>query len=42
MKNLTSKKSRGKDIVEADVEASQDGKVIDIMEVLKKSMAAKR
>jgi DNA end-binding protein Ku len=42
LKLVKSKKSRGTDVVEAEVETSEDGKVVDIMEVLKKSMAAKR
>jgi DNA end-binding protein Ku len=36
------KHSRGKDVVETDEAESQQSNVIDIMEVLKKSLAAKR
>jgi non-homologous end joining protein Ku len=39
---VKSKKSRGKDIVEADVDTPQASNVVDIMEVLKKSIAARR
>jgi len=42
LKLVKSKRSRGKDIVEADVETSNGGNVIDIMEVLKKSLAEKK
>src|SRR4030095_13979290 len=42
LKLVKSKRSRGKDIVEADVETSNGGNVIDIIEVLKKSLAEKR
>jgi DNA end-binding protein Ku len=42
LKLVKSKKSRGKDVVEADVEGSQDSNVVDIMDVLKKSLAARR
>ena len=42
LKLVKSKKSRGKDVVETDVEASHQGNVVDIMEVLKKSLAARR
>ena len=41
LKLVKSKKSRHKDIVETE-EKSSDGKVVDIMDVLKKSLAAKR
>jgi len=36
------KRSRGEDVVEVEEAAAGDGKVIDIMEVLKKSLARKR
>jgi DNA end-binding protein Ku len=39
---VKSKQSRGKDIVETEEKSSDDGKVVDIMDVLKKSLAAKR
>jgi DNA end-binding protein Ku len=42
LKLVKSKKSRGKDIVEADVEMPQASNVVDIMDVLKKSIAARR
>jgi DNA end-binding protein Ku len=42
LKFVKSKKSRGKDIVETEVETGHDGNVVDIMEVLKKSLAARR
>ena len=42
LKLVKSKKSRGKDVVETEEKASDDGKVVDIMDVLKKSLAAKR
>jgi DNA end-binding protein Ku len=42
LKLVKSKKARGKDIVETEVETGHDGNVIDIMEVLKKSLAARR
>ena len=42
LKLVKSKKSRGKDVVETEVESRTDGNVVDIMDVLKKSMAAKR
>ncbi|HTF38272.1 MAG TPA: Ku protein, partial [Blastocatellia bacterium] len=41
LKLVKSKRSRGKDIVEVEEESSGDGKVLDIMDVLKKSLAAK-
>src|SRR6266404_1028883 len=41
LKLVKSKRSRGKDIVEAEEESSGGGKVVDIMDVLKKSLAAK-
>jgi DNA end-binding protein Ku len=42
LKLVKSKRSRGKDVVKAEVETSQGGNVVDIMDVLKKSLAAKR
>jgi len=40
LKLVKAKKSRGKDVVETDVESTDDDKVVDIMDVLKKSLAA--
>ena len=42
LKLVKSKQTRGKDIIETEETPSDDGKVVDIMEVLKKSMAARR
>jgi DNA end-binding protein Ku len=42
LKLVKSKKSRGKDVVETDVESTDQGNVVDIMDVLKKSLAAGR
>lgn len=42
LKLVKKKRARRKDIVEVEPERSAEGKVIDIMEVLKKSMAQKR
>jgi len=42
LKLVKSKHSRKKDIVETDEKSSADGKVVDIMEVLKKSLAARK
>jgi DNA end-binding protein Ku len=42
LKLVKSKRARGKDIVEAEEESGGDGEVIDIMDVLKKSLAARR
>src|SRR6185436_15640966 len=42
LKLVKSKHSRKKDIVEVDEKATDDGKVVDIMDVLKRSLAAKR
>jgi DNA end-binding protein Ku len=42
LKLVKSKKSRGKDVVETDVESTDEGNVVDIMDVLKKSLAAGR
>src|SRR5262249_25779839 len=42
LKLVKSKKSRGKDVVETDVESTDKGNVVDIMDVLKKSLAAGR
>jgi DNA end-binding protein Ku len=42
LKLVKSKKTRHKDIVETEEKSSDDGKVVDIMDVLKKSLAAKR
>jgi len=42
LKLVKNKKSRRKDVVEVEVDESQNGKVVDIMDVLKKSLAAKR
>jgi len=41
-KLVESKRSKGQDIVEVEPTASQDGKVVDIMDVLKKSIAQKK
>ena len=41
LKLVKSKRSRGKDIVEVEEESGGDGNVVDIMDVLKKSLAAK-
>ena len=40
LKLVKAKKSRGKDVVETDVEATGEDNVVDIMDVLKKSLAA--
>lgn len=42
LKLVKAKKSRGKDVVEAEIESKQDSNVVDIMDVLKKSLAARR
>jgi len=42
LKLVNSKKSRKKDVVEIEEKAHDDGKVVDIMDVLKKSLAAGR
>lgn len=42
LKLVKSKQSRGKDVIETEEIPSDDGKVVDIMEVLKKSLAAGR
>jgi DNA end-binding protein Ku len=42
LKLVKSKHSRKKDVVEIDEKPSDDGKVVDIMDVLKRSLAAKR
>jgi DNA end-binding protein Ku len=42
LKLVKSKKSRGKDLVETEETPASDGTVVDIMEVLKKNLAAKR
>ena len=42
LKLVKSKQSSGKDIVQVEEQSSGDGKVVDIMEVLKKSLAATR
>jgi DNA end-binding protein Ku len=42
LKLVKSKLSHGKDVVEVEEPASSDGKVVDIMDVLKKSLAAAR
>jgi len=42
LKLVEKKRLRGKDVVEVEVPAAQEGKVIDIMEVLKKSLSGKR
>ncbi|HEV8483633.1 MAG TPA: hypothetical protein VGV87_08805, partial [Blastocatellia bacterium] len=39
---LVKKHSRGKDVVETNEAESKKGNVVDIMDVLKKSLAAKR
>ena len=40
LKLVKAKKSRGKDVVETDVESAREDNVVDIMDVLKKSLAA--
>jgi DNA end-binding protein Ku len=42
LKLVKSKKSHNKDVVETEEKPTDDGKVVDIMEVLKKSLAAGR
>lgn len=42
LKLVKSKQTRGKDIVETEETPTEQGKVVDIMEVLKRSMAARR
>ena len=42
LKLVKSKQKRGKDIVETEERSSDDGNVVDIMAVLKKSLAARR
>ena len=42
LKLVKSKQSRGKDIVKAEEESGDGGEVVDIMDVLKKSLAARR
>jgi DNA end-binding protein Ku len=42
LKLVKKKRSRRKDIVEVEPEKSEEGKVVDIMDVLKKSIAQKR
>ncbi len=42
LKLVEQKRSKGKDIVEVEPTESQDGKVVDIMDVLKKSIAKKK
>jgi non-homologous end joining protein Ku len=42
LKLVKSKHSRGKDIVQTEEQSSDDGNVVDIMDVLKKSLAATR
>jgi DNA end-binding protein Ku len=42
LKLVKAKKTRGKDVVETDIESTDDGNVVDIMDVLKKSLAAGR
>jgi DNA end-binding protein Ku len=42
MKLVERKRSQGKDIVEIEPPASEDGNVVDIMDVLKKSIAKKK
>jgi DNA end-binding protein Ku len=42
LKLVKAKHSRKKDLVKVEEPASDDGKVVDIMDVLKKSLAAKR
>lgn len=42
LKLVKSKRSRGKDVVETDIESNHAGNVVDIMEVLKKSLAVKK
>ena len=42
LKLVKSKQKRRKDIVETEETSSDDGNVVDIMSVLKKSLAARR
>src|SRR5262245_34347499 len=42
LKLVKSKHSRGKDVIETEEAPAEEGKVVDIMEVFKKSFAAKR
>jgi DNA end-binding protein Ku len=42
LKLVEKKRSQHKDVVEVEEEKREDGKVVDIMEVLKKSLAGKR
>ncbi|HKA21385.1 MAG TPA: hypothetical protein VKN18_24115, partial [Blastocatellia bacterium] len=42
LKLVKTKKSRGKDVVETDVESTREDNVVEIMDVLKKSLAAGR
>jgi len=42
LKLVRSKKSHHKDVVETEEKSTDDGKVVDIMDVLKKSLAARR
>jgi non-homologous end joining protein Ku len=42
LKLVKKKRSRGKDVVETDEAESQQSNVVDIMEVLKRSLASKR
>jgi DNA end-binding protein Ku len=42
VKLVKKKLSNGKDVIEIEPEKDEEGKVVDIMEVLKKSIAAKR
>jgi len=42
LKLVKSKKSHGKDVVKTDIETKAEGNVVDIMDVLKKSLAAGR
>jgi non-homologous end joining protein Ku len=42
LKLVKNKRARRKDIVEVEPEMTEEGKVVDIMDVLKKSIAGKR
>jgi non-homologous end joining protein Ku len=42
LKLVEKKRKQHKDIVEVEVPERDDGKVVDLMEVLKKSLAGKR
>ena len=42
LKLIAKKRARHKDVVEVEVPEREEGKVVDIMEALKKSLARKR